>query len=102
MSPGNVLSADFLPEEIVTPTTKSIGRDGDFSGHEAEILDTVQGFCEQIGDPGRAREAIHRIVDESIIRKTLAQTKSERKTAEMLKISRMTLRKKISEYGINE
>jgi transcriptional regulator with GAF, ATPase, and Fis domain len=102
MSPGNILSADFLPEEIVSPTLKDMGKDGDSSGNETDIRRTVQDFCKEIGDPGRARAAIHRIVDESIIRKTLTQTKSQRKTAEQLSMSRMTLRKKMREYGISD
>lgn len=101
MSPGNVLLADFLPEEIVSPNVKGTGKDVDSSG-KTDIRRIVQDFCEEIDDLGRARKAIHRIVDESIIRKTLAHTKSQRKTAEQLSMSRMTLRKKMREYNINE
>ncbi|MEJ2705487.1 MAG: sigma 54-interacting transcriptional regulator [Sedimentisphaerales bacterium] len=100
MSPGKVLSVDFLPEEIVSPATQNTGQSPRSSDSEADIRRTVQKLYEEIGDPGRAREAIHRIVDESIIRKTLAQTKSQRKTAERLSMSRMTLRKKLREYGL--
>ncbi|MBN2315905.1 MAG: sigma 54-interacting transcriptional regulator [Sedimentisphaerales bacterium] len=100
MSPGNVLSADFLPEEISSPSLKALRRNGDSIDNEDEITRKIQDFCEEMGDPGKAREIIHRIVDESIIRKMLAQTKSQRKTAKRLSMSRMTLRKKIREYGI--
>ncbi|OHB77538.1 MAG: hypothetical protein A2Z25_15685 [Planctomycetes bacterium RBG_16_55_9] len=102
MSPGKLLSADFLPEEIVSHRQEASGKDRLSSGDETDIRRTVQTFCEEIGDPGRAREAIHRLVDESIIRKTLAQTRSQRKTAERLSMSRMTLRKKMHEYGIDQ
>lgn len=102
MSPGNVLSADFLPEEIVSFKIKGIVKDIDTSDNETNIRMSVLDFCEAVGDLARAREAIHRIVDESIIRKTLVQTKSQRKAAERLSMSRMTLRKKIREYGIGE
>ncbi len=100
MSPGKVLSVDFLPEEIVSPAAKGPGQGSHLSGLEAEIRRIIQRFCEEIGDPGRARDAIHRIVDEFIIRTTLAQTKSQRKTAERLSMSRMTLRKKLREHGL--
>lgn len=100
MSPGNVLSVDFLPEEIVSPSLRASGQSIDPAGNESEMNRTIQDFCEEIGDLGKAREVIHRIVDESIIRKTLTQTKSQRKTAERLSMSRMTLRKKMREYGI--
>lgn len=102
MSPGKVLSANFLPEEIVSPTLKSYDQSGHSSVNEADIRRTIQDFCREVGDPGQAREAIHRIVDESIIRKILAQTKSQRKTAERLSMSRMTLRKKMRQYGISQ
>lgn len=102
MSPGKVLSVDFLPEEIVSYTVKGAVPDRHSSCNEADLRRAIKDFCEEMGDPGQARDVIHRIVDESIIRKTLAQTKSQRKTAEWLSISRMTLRKKIREYGISE
>jgi Nif-specific regulatory protein len=102
MSPGKVLSADFLPEEIVSPIRKSYDQSGHSTANEAEIRRTIQDFCREVGDPGQARDAIHRIVDESIIRKILAQTKSQRKTAECLSMSRMTLRKKMRQYHIGQ
>jgi Nif-specific regulatory protein len=102
MSLGKLLSLDFLPEEIVSHAQKASGKDRFFPDDETDIRQKVQDLCEQMGNPSRARQAIHRVVDESIIRRTLAQTKSQRKTAERLSISRMTLRKMIREYGIDQ
>lgn len=100
LSPGTVLSPDFLPTEI---THRNQGHG---SGHhdtdESEISRLIQHVCECTGDLARAKEAIHRTVDETIIRHALAHIKSQRKIAEALGMSRMTLRKKIREYGIGE
>jgi Nif-specific regulatory protein len=102
MSVGKLLSLDFLPEEIISHAQKASGQDRASSDYETAIRQKVQDLYEKTGDPGQTRQAIHRIVDESIIRKTLAQTKSQRKTAERLSISRMTLRKMMREYGIDQ
>jgi Nif-specific regulatory protein len=102
MSVGKLLSLDFLPEEIISHAQKAPGQDRASSDYETAIRQKVQDLYEKTGDPGQTRQTIHRIVDESIIRKTLAQTKSQRKTAERLSISRMTLRKMMREYGIDQ
>jgi Nif-specific regulatory protein len=102
MSAGKVLSADFLPEEIVSPHLNSDNQCARPSGNESEIRQAAQRFCETVSDPGHARELVHRIVDETIIRRALAQTKSQRKAAERLSMSRMTLRKKMRQYGMEE
>jgi Nif-specific regulatory protein len=102
MSVGKLLSLDFLPEEIISHAQKASGQDRTSSDYETAIRQKVQDLYEKTGDPGQTRQTIHRIVDESIIRKTLAQTKSQRKTAERLSISRMTLRKMMREYGIDQ
>ena len=102
MSVGKLLSLDFLPEEIISHAQKASGQDRFSSDYETDIRQKVQDLYEKTGDPGQTRQTIHRIVDESIIRKTLAQTKSQRKTAERLSISRMTLRKMMREYGIDQ
>ncbi len=102
MSAGKVLSADFLPEEIILPHTKSVSDPVRPSGDESEFRQAAQRFCEKITDAGRARELVHRIVDETLIRRVLGETKSQRKAAEQLSISRMTLRKKMREYGMEK
>ena len=102
MSPGNVLSGDFLPEEIVSHNLKGAERVGHVSSNDSEVRQATERFCETTGDLAEAREAIHRVVDEAIIRKALARKTSQREIAEHLGMSRMTLRKKMREYGISE
>jgi Nif-specific regulatory protein len=100
MSPGNVLSADYLPEEIVSRNHKYTVKPGNLSGNDSDIRREALRFCEKITDLFQARETIHNVIEETIIRKALAQGISKRKTAEQLHMSRMTLRKKMREYGI--
>ncbi len=102
MSPGSVLSADFLPEEIVSYNHKSTNKFRSPSGNNSDIRQSALRFCEAIPDLSRARETIHNVIEETIIRKVLAQKISKRKTAEQLKMSRMTLRKKMRQYGIEQ
>ena len=101
LSPGTVLSPDFLPVEI-TQRSSGTGSGEHYDVNDPEISRLVQHACERTGDLAQAKEAIHRTVDETIIRHALAQKKSQRKIAEALGMSRMTLRKKIREYGIGE
>jgi Nif-specific regulatory protein len=100
MSPGNVLSADFLPQEIVSHNHKHTTKLGNLPENDSDIRRAALNFCETIPDLSGARETIHSAIEETIIRKTLAQKISKRKAAEQLHMSRMTLRKKMREYGI--
>ncbi len=100
MSPGNILSADFLPEEIVSYNPKNNTTPRTLSGNDSDIRHAAIRFCEKITDIFHARETIQSAIEETIIRKTLAQRISKRKAAEQLNMSRMTLRKKMREYGI--
>ena len=98
MSPGNVLSADFLPEEILSYNPKN----NTTPGNNSDVRQATMRFCEKITDIIQARQTIHNTIEETIIRKTLAQRISKRKAAERLNMSRMTLRKKMREYGIEQ
>jgi DNA-binding NtrC family response regulator len=102
MSPGTVLSADFLPIEITSRHTNGVVPTEQLNGEASDVSRMIHQICETTGDLAQAKEAIHRAVDETIIRYALAQKKSQRKISEALGMSRMTLRKKIREYGIVE
>jgi Nif-specific regulatory protein len=102
MSPGNVLSADFLPEEIVSLNHRRTAKLRNHSENDSDIRRAALSFCETIPDLSQARETIHSAIEETIIRKALAQKISKRKAAEQLHMSRMTLRKKMREYGIEK
>jgi Nif-specific regulatory protein len=101
MCPGQVLSAGLLPEEIVSHRQKSLdcGSEYIFSD-DADIRRATEHFCESTDDFAETREKLHRIVEETIIRKALSQKISQRELADKLGMSRMTLRKKIREYGL--
>jgi Nif-specific regulatory protein len=100
LSPGNVLSFDFLPDEIVSYNQKTGHPAGHPAGDDLEFRLATERFCDRASHLSDVWNTIHRIVDEIIIRKALAQHASQRTVAEMLGISRMTLRKKMREYGI--
>lgn len=102
MSPGNVLSADFLPEEILSYNHKPTNKSNNINDNRADIRQAAIRFCDKITDLSQARETIHSVIEETIIRKALAQRMSKRKTAEKLNMSRMTLRKKMRDYGIEQ
>jgi transcriptional regulator with PAS, ATPase and Fis domain len=100
MSPGEVLSGDFLPEEILSGTAKSGENVKHAAGFDSAIRQATEELCEQSTDLAYTREAVHRLIDEIMIRKALARKMSQRKIADELGISRMTLRKKMRGYGI--
>ena len=101
MSPGNVLSANILPEEIVSRGRKGIGHGPQYPYcDDAEIRRATEHICETTNDFAMAREKLSRIVEETIIRKALSQKTSQRELAGKLGMSRTTLRKKIREYGV--
>jgi Nif-specific regulatory protein len=102
MSPGNMLLADFLPEEIMQCNQNCTNKFKNPSADNADLRETVLRFCDTITDLSQSRETIQRFIEEAVIRKALAGKISKSKTAEQLNMSRMTLRKKMREYGIEK
>ena len=102
MSPGNMLLADFLPEEIMQYNQNCTNKFKNPSADNADLRQAVLRFCNTITDLSQSRETIQRVIEEAIIRKALAGKISKSKTAEQLNMSRMTLRKKMREYGIDQ
>jgi DNA-binding NtrC family response regulator len=101
MSPGDVLSVNVLPDEIVSYRQKSISQTAKRpSCDEAEIRRVTERFCETTDDLAAARRKLSDIMEETIIRKALSHKISQRELAERLGISRMTLRKKIRKFGL--
>jgi len=102
MSPGEVVSPDLLPGEIVerrraTATTRPAGPFG-----EDAVRRAAEEFCDATGDPGAALGRLTRAVKEVVLRKASGLGLSQRDLAAKLGISRMTLRKKLREYGIRQ
>lgn len=102
MSPGNMLLVDFLPEEIVQYNQNATSKFKDSSGNNSDLRRAVLGFCETISDLSQSRGTIIKAIEEAMVRKSLAQNTSKLKAAEQLNMSRMTLRKKMREYGIEQ
>ncbi|MFC1763918.1 helix-turn-helix domain-containing protein, partial [Planctomycetota bacterium] len=100
MSPGTVLAPDFLPAEILGGSATNASAGGLASPNADEMTQATQNYCTRATDLAQAKETLHRLVDETLIRQALAQKKSQRQIADMLNMSRMTLRKKIRDYGI--
>jgi DNA-binding NtrC family response regulator len=101
MCPGEVLSADLLPEEIVSHKEKDASRKHRHPSYdEDEIRRATERFCVSTNNLAEAKQKLPRIVEETIIRTALSQKISQRELSEKLGMSRMTLRKKIREYGI--
>lgn len=100
MSPGKALSIDFLPEEVITRGEIGNGM-GEYSPKNSDIRSVIENFCDTSDNLEEAMKDLHDIADKAIISKAMANWGSQRKTAEKLGISRMTLRKKIRDLGVN-
>ncbi len=93
MSPGEALSAELLPEEVVGL------RPGTAAGIEAAIA-TIEGYCKSTDNPGEALKRLTQAVERASIQKALSLGLGQREVAERLGMSRMTLRKRMKELGI--
>ena len=100
MSPGEVVSRDLLPVEILEPRgRRTRGRRGGPSAENA-LRRVAEEACGDADDLGAALARLTRAVEETILRKALGLGLTQRALAEKLGMSRMTLRKKLREYGI--
>ncbi len=100
MSPGDVISRDLLPAELLAPRgRRARGRKGGPSAEDA-VRQAAEESCTTPDDLGAALAQLTRAVEETILRKALGLGLSQRDLAEKLGMSRMTLRKKLREYGI--
>lgn len=101
MSPGDMLSVDLLPAELIEHKRKGLvrARTGSTADIE-EVKCATERFCGSADSLAEAREALTRAVEETLIRTALSGGISRREIAEKIGLSRMTLRKKMREYGI--
>lgn len=99
MSPGEVLSVDLLPTEIVEHRRAGLQARPPGSLDDA-VRRAAEQLCRSAESLGGTREQLIRIVEEAVIRKALQLDLSQRELARRLGMSRMTLRKKMREYGI--
>jgi transcriptional regulator with PAS, ATPase and Fis domain len=103
MSPDNTVSLELIPEEI---------REGrpDFLPHpdaekvadpQSELRQAVVRFLVSRSDPSGIRDALLESVEETLLRYLLDSSQySQRELADLLTMSRVTLRKKLSHYNL--
>ncbi len=101
MSEGDALSADLLPTEILDHDRQGCLRRKKPSA--ADILDiraAAERLCAGTGDLASVRHLLLQTMEEIVIRSGLLKKFSQRDLAVKLGLSRMTLRKKIKDYGL--
>mgnify|MGYP005841458287 CR=1 FL=1 len=100
MSPGDVVSRDVLPAEVLAASGKrALSRRGASSVEEA-VRREVEAAAGEAEDLGALLGALTRSVEAAILRKALAAGASQRDLADRLGMSRTTLRKKLREHGL--
>jgi len=102
MSPGEALLPCLLPLEILENRKKGIRRlsKDSSSSDVAEIRQATERYCQTTDNLEETRNTLIQTVEETIIRTALARGISQRDLAQRLGMSRMTLRKRIREFGI--
>ncbi len=101
LSHGDALSPDHLPPEILHARRGASSRKDSPSAGENEVRRAAGAFCESVEDLAEARERLLGAVEETLIRKALRENLPQRELAARLGLSRMTLRKKMRQYGIS-
>jgi DNA-binding NtrC family response regulator len=100
MSPDEVFPVDLLPAEITQPQRGDVpGGAPDWSG-DTSVRQATEALCESGKDLSEVRDRLFRVVEEALIRKALSSGSNQRELAERLGMSRMTLRKKLRQYGV--
>jgi transcriptional regulator with PAS, ATPase and Fis domain len=103
MSPENSVSLDVLPDEIrecaaESVTTSIPEKNGDPG---AELRRAVINLLNSRNDPAGARGVLLETVEETLLRQLMESGRySQRELAELLGLSRVTLRKKLGHYKL--
>jgi Nif-specific regulatory protein len=101
MSPSEVFAMDLLPLEIAQPQRDDMLKSAPAAWDDAPVRRAAEVLCESSQDLSEVRERLLGAVEEALIRKALESGSNQRELAERLGMSRMTLRKKIRQYGIS-
>lgn len=103
MSPDNTVSLELIPEEIregrpdfpTNPDTEKV------ADPQSELRQAVVRFLVSRNDPSGIRDALLESVEETLLRYLLDSSQySQRELADLLAMSRVTLRKKLSHYNL--
>ncbi len=100
MSPGEVFPVDLLPVETVPRKPEGSSQSRFASDEEASVRRAAESLCESTGALADVRDRLFGVVEETLLRKALQSGLNQRDLAEKLAMSRMTLRKKIRQYGL--
>jgi transcriptional regulator with PAS, ATPase and Fis domain len=104
MSPDNRVSLDLLPEEIRDNQSSFCVNDSEYSESDprSELRQAVLRFMTNRNNPTGIRDILIDTVEETLLRNLVDSGKySQRELADLLAISRVTLRKKLNQYGIS-
>ena len=103
MSPDNTVSLDLIPDEIregrldflTNPDAEKV------ADPQSELRQAVVRFLVSRNDPSGIRDALLESVEETLLRHLLDSGQySQRELADLLAMSRVTLRKKLSHYNL--
>jgi transcriptional regulator with PAS, ATPase and Fis domain len=103
MSPDNTVSLELIPEEIregrpdflPNPDAEKV------ADPQSELRQAVVRFLVSRNDPSGIRDALLESVEETLLRYLLDSNQySQRELADLLAMSRVTLRKKLSHYNL--
>jgi transcriptional regulator with PAS, ATPase and Fis domain len=104
MSPDNTVTLDLLPDEIrersaELPASTDLGKAVD---PKSELRQAVLRFLASRSNPSGARDILIDTVEETLLRYFIDSGQySQRELADILALSRVTLRKKLDQYRIN-
>jgi DNA-binding NtrC family response regulator len=104
MSPDTSVSLGLLPEEIREnhPDNVAVPLSNSTRDPQAELRQAVIRFLTSRKKISGARESLLETVEEALLRHLLDSGKySQRELADLLAMSRVTLRKKLDQYGLS-
>jgi DNA-binding NtrC family response regulator len=102
MSPNKTVSLDLIPEEIREGRPDSPASLAGAADPQSELRRAVIRFLNSRNDSSGIRDVLLETAEETLLRYLLDSGRySQRELADILAISRVTLRKKLDRYGLS-
>jgi DNA-binding protein Fis len=104
MSSNDTISLELIPEEIRENRSEFsvVSKENIATDPQAEIRQAVKRYLALRNNPSGAREALLETVEETLLRYLMDSGQySQRELADLLGMSRVTLRKKLDHYKIH-
>ncbi len=104
MSPDNTVSLELLPDEIreSNPAAPALADLGNAADPKSELRQAVLRFLAARSNPSGVRDALIDTVEETMLRYFIDSGQySQRELADILSLSRVTLRKRLDQYRIH-